>query len=323
PMAVEPFKGPDLITATSVGAAQIGMTIGEIRSEFPGARLERTSDGEGIAYVAIIENEELLIEMVTDQYDVEAPILDTERVAMIVVRHPRFATANGIRLGSDLGELDLRIGPVREILTSEIESREYASFERQPSGLQFQILNDENTAGIYDPDTYKTKRFREGSYISSITVTGPFIMDDGSIGGIRLGDSADKVLARAAELDLGPLRKGTDEIWEAYGQAVQSWTIPEAGLSIDMISDEIGGKKEVLSITLDSPGILGTGAGIQIGDDKSDVEAAYKAYETANEDFDDYFGEEDVHLIGSIYGGMIFNFENGKLRRIFLGAAAE
>ena len=271
----------------------------------------------------MVENEELLLEMTTEQYDTEAPILDSEAVTMITVRQSKFATADGVRIGSDLTEVDSKLGPVREILISEIEAREYASFARQPSGLQFQVWNETNTAGIYEVNEYTTKQFREGSSIASISVTGPFIMQDGSIGGIRLDDPAEKVLAVARELGLGPVDKGEDEIWEAFGQAVQSWNFPEAGVSFDMISDEIGGEKEVFSITLDAPSILGTGAGIQIGDDKSDVEDAYKAYETNTEDFDDYFGEEDVHLIGSIYGGMIFTFEEGKLRRIFLGAASE
>ncbi|MEM6915823.1 MAG: hypothetical protein AAF491_04575 [Verrucomicrobiota bacterium] len=313
----------DLITSSSVGPVQLKMSIGEVRAFFPEAHVERTSDGEGIAYVALVDNGDILFEMATDQYDPEAPIQDTEIVEFIKVRHPRYATAEGIRIGTKLTEAETRLGSVKEILISEIEAREFASFVHQPSGINLQVTHPDDTAGVYEPGEFITQQYREGASVAAISVDGPFIMIDGSIGGIRLSDSSDKVLARAAELGLGPIQKSTDEIWEAYGQAVQSWTFPEAGLSLDMVSDEVGGEKEVLSITLDAPGILGTGAGIQIGADKSDVEDAYQAYEITNEDFDDYFGEEDVHLIGSIYGGMIFNFENGKLRRIFLGAAAE
>jgi hypothetical protein len=37
----------------------------------------------------------------------------------------------------------------------------------------------------------------------------------------------------------------------------------------------------------------------------------------------DTTAEPGTYVVGSIYGGIIFNFENGRVSRIFLGAAAE
>ncbi len=108
-----------------------------------------------------------------------------------------------------------------------------------------------------------------------------------------------------------------------FGQAVQTWNFPQAGISFDMISDEIGGPKTVFSITATPPFKLATGQGIQMGDRKSEVREAYRAYESTSEEAGELFDGADVHLVGSIYGGMIFTFEGGKLSKIFLGAAAE
>ncbi len=112
-------------------------------------------------------------------------------------------------------------------------------------------------------------------------------------------------------------------MWEAFGQAVQTWMFPDAGVSFDMISDEIGSAKSVVSITLKNSSTLKTQLGIGIGVPKQKVIEVYSEYTTSDEGLDGYFGDADAHLVGSIYGGMIFYFENGAVSEIFLGAAAE
>lgn len=317
-------SGPsaDLITADAVGPVRLGMTIGEAKAAMPSATFERTSDGEGIAYVAAIENGETLFELNTDTYDPAAPINDAETIGFIQVWSPRYQTADGIGTGTSVAAAEQCFGTVKEIMMSEIESREYAEFTNQPSGLYFRLTHENSTAGVYDSDNFTT-RYNSGATIHAIEVTGPHIMQDGSIGGIKLDAVAEDVFQLAGQNGFGILQKGEDQIWEAFGQAVQTWNFPRAGISFDMISDEIGGPKSVFSITVTAPCDLATGMGIQIGDSKADVIEAYRAYESTNESADGYFRDSDIHLVGSIYGGMIFTFENGQLSEIFLGAAAE
>lgn len=311
-----------LITASSAGPVALGMTINEARDAMPGATFERSSDGEGIAYVAVVENGETLMELHTGEYDPDTPINGDAKIEFLQVWSPRFQTADGIGAGTPVSVADAAFGGVAEIIMSEIESREYATFREQPSGLHFRLTNENNTAGDYQGDNI-TNRYLPGASIFVIEVTGPHIMQDGSIGGIRLNAPESEVYKLAAENGFGPFQKGQDIIWEAFGQAVQTWNFPQAGISFDMISDEIGGEKSVFSITMTAPCGLRTGTGIGIGAAKEEVIRAYRAYEATNEEHDDYFGDADVHLVGSIYGGMIFTFENGQLRDVFLGAAAE
>ena len=72
------------------------------------------------------------------------------------------------------------------------------------------------------------------------------------------------------------------------------------------------------SITLAAPCTLATKRGIRIGSTEQEVKKAYKK---------DWNKEDSTSsgrfVAGSIYGGIVFEFQNGKVSRIFLGAAAE
>ena len=148
-------------------------------------------------------------------------------------------------------------------------------------------------------------------------------MADGGIGGITLETTQEALLATADTMHWGEVFKGKDEVWEAVGQAVQTWMVPDSGASFDMISDEVGGPKSVFSITVKAPSNLKTNLGIGIGDPKEKVLQTYSEYSTSDEGLDGFFGDADAHLVGSIYGGLIFYFENGVVSEIFLGASAE
>jgi len=78
--------------------------------------------------------------------------------------------------------------------------------------------------------------------------------------------------------------KGKDEIREAFGEAVQPWTFT--------------------------------------GSYKKEVRKAYADYKTEKEQAGHLAQGGDKQLVGSIYVGMIFDFEEGKVSRIFLGASA-
>ena len=85
-----------------------------------------------------------------------------------------------------------------------------------------------------------------------------------------------------------------------------------------MGSERKAGPKVVESITIKSPSKLVTSRGIHIGSTEGEVIQAYgqcRDQETSKK------GEQLV--AGSIYDGMIFNFKDGKVVSIFLGAAAE
>lgn len=144
------------------------------------------------------------------------------------------------------------------------------------------------------------------------------IAEESSIGGVKIGTPEHEVLFI---VKTSPI-KGEDLIMGATGEAIQEWTFPESGLSLLMASAEIGDAKSVFSITIKAPSKLKTRQGIGIGDSKSDVIKAYAGFNVVQED-EEFFAGQDVYLVGSIYDGMVFMFNEGKVSSIFRGAFAE
>ena len=103
----------------------------------------------------------------------------------------------------------------------------------------------------------------------------------------------------------------------ADGLFVSTWTWAAKGLVLVMAAESATGPQTVSSITAAAPSDLRTGEGIGIGSDESDVMTAYDAQINTEE------SGEGSFVVGSVYGGMIFEMANGKVLSIFIGAAAE
>jgi hypothetical protein len=116
----------------------------------------------------------------------------------------------------------------------------------------------------------------------------------------------------------GKPSRGPEQLWGADGEYHQEWKYPDGGITLGMVSKKKGGPKSIWSITIISPSTLQTSKGIHIGSTEPEVEEAYGRFRNAE---DSKKGE--VLVAGSIFGGLIFNFQQGKVSRIFIGAAAE
>jgi hypothetical protein len=135
------------------------------------------------------------------------------------------------------------------------------------------------------------------------------------IGELRLGLKEKDI---PASIPCKP-QKGKEVFQAATGEYVQTWKYPECGIALAMSSERKGGAKAVASITLTSRGKLATGRGIHIGSTEAEVVKVYGRYRDQ-----EGFGEEGKTFVaGSVYDGMIFDFRNGRVVKIFLGAAAE
>lgn len=133
-------------------------------------------------------------------------------------------------------------------------------------------------------------------------------------GGLRLG------LPEKALKAIVPCVPAKDkEIFEgATGLHVQKWSYPKCGIVLKMGSERKGGSKTIEWITVTSPSDLATLKGIHIGSTEGEVIKAYGPYR------DQENSENGRRFVaGSIYDGMIFDFKDGKVVKIFLGAAAE
>jgi hypothetical protein len=118
---------------------------------------------------------------------------------------------------------------------------------------------------------------------------------------------------------LGPAEAlGAAEVWGADGLVHQEWRYPHRGLKIEMVSSTKGGPSEVASMTVASPCKLRTRRGIGVGDLENKVRAVYR--DVADNEMP--LGNDRL-IVGSVYGGLVFSFDHGKVSEIFLGASAE
>lgn len=140
------------------------------------------------------------------------------------------------------------------------------------------------------------------------------LMKGERIGDLRIGAATKEA---AKQINCKP-KRGPDKRWGADGMYHQRWEYAGCGIVLDMVSEKKGGPKTVGSVTAAAPCTLRTLRGVRIGSTEREVMDAYKA--SWNKE-DSKQGE--TFVAGSIYGGLVFSFKNGKVSTIFLGAAAE
>ena len=113
------------------------------------------------------------------------------------------------------------------------------------------------------------------------------------------------------------VKYGKDELWEADGLYHQSWEYADCGVIFDMTSGEKNATKVIESITLVSPSTLTTPKGIGIGSSEKEVMDTYKSRWNKGE------SREDLFVVDSIFGGILFRLKDGKVEDVFVGAGAE
>ncbi len=155
-----------LVTATAVGRVALGATLAEARAAWPAARFARASVGEGVALVEIAEPGGASMAVHAGEDDRDAPIDWTRRISHIETSDPRCATAAGVRPGALVVEVERILGATTRIVQSEIESREYIEFERQPAGLTFRL----DYTGIFPARARETTRFDPAARLLSIAI---------------------------------------------------------------------------------------------------------------------------------------------------------
>jgi hypothetical protein len=160
------------ITAGSAGAIKIGMTVAVARKAMPKLSFVRTSDGEGVALIAVKDGQKVLFTMYAGEDDVDKPIDSKAVIEFIEVWSAAYKTAAGVNPGMLVSEVENRYGKLKEITISEIEAREYGRFARQPQKIRLRLQNDKGMAGVYSDGGRKTGKFTPGTKIASIIIMG-------------------------------------------------------------------------------------------------------------------------------------------------------
>jgi hypothetical protein len=157
-----------LITNSSMGKIRLGMSLDEARRTLGTvAVLSRTEDGDGAAFVAVMEGQEHTLTLWADEEDPATPIDWSRRIEYIDTSNAAFHTEAGMRPGALVEDVVRLFGPVTEIVVSEIESRQFITFERQPPALTFRL----DYTGIFADGARRTTRFSAGATILSIAIS--------------------------------------------------------------------------------------------------------------------------------------------------------
>jgi len=163
-----------LISATGIGPAQLGMTVGDLKQAL-GAETEFTVESPFIVdfdAIAVRQGEEVLFYILSLP---GTPPTDADPIEGLYTDNPKFRTDADVGPGTTLQSATQAYGPVTLSYNTQNESREYARFQQQPStNISFATGNgNQNPAGIYPSPTQEyneTSEFREDATIQSVLV---------------------------------------------------------------------------------------------------------------------------------------------------------
>jgi hypothetical protein len=165
-----------LISTRGIGAAQLGMTLGELKNTL-GPNAEFTVESPFITdfdAIAVRRNGEDAVAYYV-LYLAGETLTDEDVIQGLLTDHPNFETAEGVGPGTAIVEAEEAYGAASLSYNVLNESREYARFERQPANnISFSTGNgNQNPAGIYaEPlgEYNETDNFREDATIQSVLV---------------------------------------------------------------------------------------------------------------------------------------------------------
>lgn len=139
------------------------------------------------------------------------------------------------------------------------------------------------------------------------------LLEQESIGGIRINMPFKTAAGQFTGWELKPVA-----LWGADGYYHQSRYLKAKDLELDVYaSDSLLTEPLVHSVTIGEGSDLKTSRNMGIGSTAAQIREAYGALINSEE------SKDSVLVVGSIYGGLIFNLRDGKAVQIFLGAAAE
>jgi hypothetical protein len=159
-------SGGCLIQADSVGAVRNGMTVAQVRQALRGVTLRASQDGEGVPLMQVIRNGLHTMYLYVGS---DPPLTERSKIDMIRVFDAACATRDGVHPGMPLAEVAKRYGRLKRLMVTEIESREYADFEKLPGWLLIQV--GEGQAGVYPQGKRCTSNYTSSAHVASLWVS--------------------------------------------------------------------------------------------------------------------------------------------------------
>lgn len=155
------------IFKTGIGPIRLGMTLSEAKNIFPEASFQRSSDGDGAALISVSAGKEHLMTLHANEENADKAIDWSRKIDVAETFNAACKTADGIFPGMSVREAEKKLGKTTRIVRSEIESREFIYFQKQPKDFVFRL----DYSGIFPEGSRNTTKFAEGARIFSIAVT--------------------------------------------------------------------------------------------------------------------------------------------------------
>lgn len=160
------------------------------------------------------------------------------------------------------------------------------------------------------PNTAQARQSR-GASKTDYSSVGSKLMKNEVLGPVRIGAKSDDVVKALG----APESKPQTSVSEVDAKPHQQWIYLKQAVVLDMLTES--GEQEVAMITVSAPSTLKTRRGIGIGSTK---DAVMNAYAT---EIDPSANDPRTIVAGTVYGGLIFGLEKGRVTSIVLGAVAE
>ncbi|WP_296116001.1 hypothetical protein [uncultured Neisseria sp.] len=167
-----PAAAECLIQKDGIGGIKLGQNLKQVKQKFPKAKMDKTSDADGVSFVAITLSKDILVFASQDREDdPDTPIKLHKKINFLETDSPTCHTTSGVHPGMKIKDAEAKLGKVKGIQLSEIEAREYATFARQPKHFGFRV---EQGAGIYPgkgETPNQTRRYHQTARIEAISVS--------------------------------------------------------------------------------------------------------------------------------------------------------
>lgn len=159
---------PQLVFRESgLDKVQLGMTLEDARDALPGSIWKRATDGDGLALIEVFFGRERIMQVFAAEESPSSPVDWKRKITYIESFSPVAVTADGVAVGSSVSAAEKVYGPLLGLSRSEIESREYVKFVKQPMYL---IIRS-NYGGIYDDTSRQTIKYKANTAIYSIAIS--------------------------------------------------------------------------------------------------------------------------------------------------------
>lgn len=158
-----------LITASSAGDIRIGMTVAAARKALTGAKFTLGSGCEDMPEITVRRDDKVIMKLVVPE--LENSVIENAEIGNIVIYDSRYRTAEGLRTGMPLTEVEKKHGKF-ELWFGDLRycPGEAGTFTAK-SPYTFQAEAKNGNAGIYNESRITTK-YNPNAYISAIRLSG-------------------------------------------------------------------------------------------------------------------------------------------------------